>query len=279
MKNLLRLSFIFFIISLIAIDGKCQNTTVSIGNWREHVPYNKAIEVAEDNNGLIYCATQFGVFTYSKSDGELNRLSRLKELSDQEVNTIRYDKPTGVLLIAYANSNIDMIYSDKTVVNLSDIKQKNIVGGKQINSIYFQNGFAYLGCGFGIVVIDISRREIKNLDPKDLFDLDIMVYSPYWIDYAQKDVKQFNSDFLQKFLTEPFEKSYAWTGYDIAYYFLSGIAMYGKDFIVHPEMHYPDLLQTEFDFIRNDAGDGFENQNLFLVRYTKDYEIKLVDEH
>ena len=55
--------------------------------------------------------------------------------------------------------------------------------------------------------------------------------------------------------------------------------MYGKDFIVHPEMHYPDLLQTEFDFIRNDAGDGFENQNLFLVRYTKDYEIKLVDEH
>lgn len=133
---------------------------------------------------------------------------------------------------------------------------------------------------FDVKVFGYSvMRDIKNLDPKDLFDLDIMVYSPYWIDYTQKDVKQFNSDFLQKFLTEPFEKSYAWTGYDIAYYFLSGIAMYGKDFIVHPEMHYPDLLQTEFDFIRNGAGDGFENQNLFLVRYTKDYEIKLVDEH
>ncbi|MEI8225011.1 MAG: LysM peptidoglycan-binding domain-containing protein [Bacteroidota bacterium] len=124
-----------------------------------------------------------------------------------------------------------------------------------------------------------AMRDIKNLDPKYFFDLDIMVYSPYWIDYTKSNVKQFNSDFRQKFLTEPLEKSYAWQGYDIAYYFLSGLAMYGKDFIAHPEMHYPDLLQTEYYFIRKVAGDGFENQKLFLVRYTKDYEVKLVEEN
>lgn len=124
-----------------------------------------------------------------------------------------------------------------------------------------------------------AMRDIKNLDPKYFFDLDIMVYSPYWIDYTKSDVKQFNSDFRQKFLTEPLPKSYAWQGYDIAYYFLSGMAMYGKDFIAHPEIHYPDLLQTEYDFIRKKAGDGFENQKLFLVRYTKDYEVKLVEEN
>ena len=122
-------------------------------------------------------------------------------------------------------------------------------------------------------------RDIDNLDPKYLFDMDIMVYTPYWIDYTKKDVKQFNSDFRQKFLTEPSEKSFAWQGYDIAYYFLSGMAMHGKDFIAHPEMHYPDLLQTEYDFIRKEAGAGFENQKLFLVRYTKDYEVKLVEEN
>ncbi len=124
-----------------------------------------------------------------------------------------------------------------------------------------------------------AMRDIKNLDPKYFFDLDIMVYSPYWIDYTKSNVKQFNSDFRQKFLTEPLEKSYAWQGYDIAYYFSSGLAMYGKDFIAHPEMHYPDLLQTEYYFIRKVAGDGFENQKLFLVRYTKDYEVKLVEEN
>jgi len=74
---------------------------------------------------------------------------------------------------------------------------------------------------FGYPVI----RDIDNLSQKELFDMDIMVYYPYWIDYSKEDVKQFNSDFRQKFLTEPLEKSYAWQGYDITYFFLSGMAI------------------------------------------------------
>jgi len=121
-------------------------------------------------------------------------------------------------------------------------------------------------------------RGLGNLDPKYFFDLDIMIYSPYWIDYNKRDIRQFNSDFRKKFLTEPVEESYAWNGYDITYYFLSGMAIHGKDFISHPEIHNPDLLQTEFDFVRSSNNDGLENQKLFLVRYTKDYEVKLVRE-
>ena len=84
-----------------------------------------------------------------------------------------------------------------------------------------------------------SMRDIDNLDPKYFFDLDIMVYSHYWIDYSMNDVKQFNSDFRKKFLTEPSEKSYVWQGYDITYYFLSGLALNGKNFISHPESKFP----------------------------------------
>ena len=162
MKNLLRISFILIFFSQLLLSVFAQYTSVSIGSWREHTPFMKGIDVAEDNKGQIYCASQFGVFTYSKNDGELNTLSRLKELSDLEVTTIRFDGLTKVLLIAYENSNIDIIFPDKNVVNLPDIKLKNIVGGKRINSIYFLNGLAYLGCEFGIIVVDINRREIKD---------------------------------------------------------------------------------------------------------------------
>ena len=65
---------------------------------------------------------------------------------------------------------------------------------------------------------------------------------------------------------------------DIAYYFLSGLAMHGNNFIMHPEIHYPELLQTDYDFRRNSIGDGFENQKLFLVQYTKNYDVVLEDE-
>jgi LysM domain./Receptor family ligand binding region. len=128
---------------------------------------------------------------------------------------------------------------------------------------------------FGYPVI----RDLERLDQKELFDMDIMVYSPYWIDYSKTNVRQFNLNFRQKFHTEPLEKSYAWQGYDIAFYFLSGLAMHGKSFIDHPEIHYPDLLQSEYDFKRKAFGDGFENQKLFMVRYTKDYQVILEEEN
>jgi LysM repeat protein len=121
--------------------------------------------------------------------------------------------------------------------------------------------------------------DLPNLEPKYLFDLDMSVFSPYWTDYANKDVMQFNSGFLKKFQTEPTPKSYAWQGYDIAWYFMSGLALHGKDFILHPELHNPDLLENEYDFVRRYPSDGYENQKLFLIRYTKDYEVKLVEEN
>jgi hypothetical protein len=118
-------------------------------------------------------------------------------------------------------------------------------------------------------------RGLDNLEPKFIFDLDLLIYSPFWIDYSRRDVRKFNNDFRQLFLTEPSELSYSWLGYDITYYFLSGLAIHGKDFISHPEIHNPDLLETEFDFQRKTINDGFENQKLFPVRYTKEYEVKL----
>jgi LysM repeat protein len=123
-----------------------------------------------------------------------------------------------------------------------------------------------------------SMRYLDNLDHRICFDLGLMIYSPYWIDYSQKDIIQFNSAFRAKFLTEPSEMSYAWQGYDIVYYFISGLAIHGKEFISHPEIHYPDLLHTEFDFRRRTINSGFENQKLFLIRYSNSYELELIND-
>ncbi|HEX7492856.1 MAG TPA: LysM peptidoglycan-binding domain-containing protein [Bacteroidales bacterium] len=128
---------------------------------------------------------------------------------------------------------------------------------------------------FGYPVI----RDLDRLDQKELFDMDLMVYTSSWIDYSKNNVKQFNSNFRRKFLTQPLEKSYAWQGFDIAYFFLSGLAINGKNFIKHPEIHHPELLQSEYDFKQKVTGDGFENQKLFMVRYTKNYEVVLEDEN
>ncbi len=77
-----------------------------------------------------------------------------------------------------------------------------------------------------------SLLDLDNLDPKLFFDLDLKILTPYWTDYTHKNVKQFNSDYRRKFFTEPLEKSFAWQGYDIAYYFLSGLAIKWQRFYI-----------------------------------------------
>lgn len=121
-----------------------------------------------------------------------------------------------------------------------------------------------------------AMRTLDNLEPKFFFELDILMYSPFWIDYSRSDVRKFAAHFRKLFLTEPQEMSYAWLGYDITYYFISGLAIHGYDFIRNPEIHNPDLLQTQFDFRRKNITNGFENYKLYPVKYSQKYEVVLI---
>ncbi len=155
--------FLAFVI-IYLLNGSAliaQNPDITIGQWREHIPFNKVIGVTE-TAGIVYTASQYGVFSYSKADGEINLLTSLNGLSDFEISGIRADETTGIVLVAYQTSNIDLIFPDHSIVNLSDIKRKNIIGGKRINHILFADGNAYLSCEFGIVVVDLSRKEIRD---------------------------------------------------------------------------------------------------------------------
>jgi hypothetical protein len=118
-----------------------------------------------------------------------------------------------------------------------------------------------------------SMIYLDNLDPKLFFELNQLMFSPYRIDYSNENVKRFNLNYLSKFRTMPLEISYAWIGYDIFYYFISGLSIHGDQFINNPEIHNPALLQNEFEFERKNAEDGFENQKLFRIRYNRNYEI------
>jgi LysM repeat protein len=122
-----------------------------------------------------------------------------------------------------------------------------------------------------------SMVYLENLDSKIFFDLNQLIYSPYKVDYNAPGVRQFNLNYYRKFLTMPPETSYAWMGFDIGYYFISGLAIHGHDFIEHPQIHNPELLQNHFEFERKNPEDGFENQKLFRIRYSKDFEI-LIEE-
>lgn len=223
------------------------------------------------------------VYYHADTSGVDEDVKRFKSLIFTELSyKLPYEQIKFKELVFYSRSMFDNDSINRLSHALSDQSKNLVIVASEEAPVISETIMDVHGLSkkFDIKVLGYpAMRDLENLDPKYFFDLDILVYSPYWIDYTKNDIKQFNSDFRKKFMTQPVEKSYAWQGYDIAYFFLSGMALSGKDFIVHPEIHYPDLLQTEYDFIRKDSASGFENQRLFLIRYTKDYEVKLVEEN
>ena len=122
------------------------------------------------------------------------------------------------------------------------------------------------------------RNLETNIDLNYFCDLEITLFSTYRVDYSRNSVNQFLLNYRNTFKTEPSETSFAWSGYDITTFFVSGLAVHGKRFLNNPEMHNPELLNSKFDFKRGSSDDGFENKGLYKLKYTKDMELIIMEE-
>lgn len=151
---------LFSLIFIFCAAGNVFSQGIGIGEWRAHLPWNSCVSVTE-GDGMVYCATKYAVFSFDKSDNSLQRLTKVNSLSDIGVSRVAYHKGLKVLIVSYTNGNLDLI-EDNVVTNLSDIKRKPIPGIKSINNILFIGNYAYLSCGFGIVVLDVEKKEIKD---------------------------------------------------------------------------------------------------------------------
>lgn len=153
MKNL---RFLLLLLTCVSSSAFAQ-----IGSWRDHFPYSEGLAVA-DGGDYVYCATELGIIQYGKNDNSVERLSKANALSDIGISTIAFNNYNSTLLVGYTNGNVDLI-KDNLTTNLSDIERNaNIIGDKTIYGIYFRNNLAYLSCGFGIVVLDMDREEVKE---------------------------------------------------------------------------------------------------------------------
>ncbi len=148
---------IVFFISLIS-SILAHSQSLRVGEWRDHLSYTYAYDVCEVGNS-IYVSTDRALFEYNTLDNSIERFNTLNKLSDIGVSSIGTDG--SLLIVAYENGNIDLIRGDSRV-NLPDIKRASLIADKRINHINIDNNLAYLSCGFGIVVVDINREEVKD---------------------------------------------------------------------------------------------------------------------
>lgn len=151
--------FILVIAILLITNIFC--VAQSIGEWTTHTPGMKVTSVDIMHN-KVFAATPYDIFYYNTDDNSINHLSKVNGLSDIGINIIKYDSSSDLLFVGYTDTNIDLIDNQDNVTNIPDIYNKYILGNKTINNAFFHNDLIYVCCGFGIVVIDIKRNEVKD---------------------------------------------------------------------------------------------------------------------
>ncbi len=151
----------YFISLIITLTFSMLSTAQRIGGWTTHTP-GMQVNKVDVMHEKIFAATPYDIFYLNTNDNSINRLTKVNGLSDYGVDVMRYSSGADVVFVGYSNANIDIIDRNDNIYNIIDIKDKNIIGNKVINDVFFDGKMAYACCGFGIVAIDIERLEVRD---------------------------------------------------------------------------------------------------------------------
>ena len=90
---------------------------------------------------------------------------------------------------------------------------------------------------------------------------------------------EFNSAFRRGFSRQMMQSypSYASYGYDTGYYFLKGLATFGRDFEDHLDEIKTEPVQMGFKFERVNNWGGFINRKVFFVHFSNNYKVEKID--
>lgn len=147
-------SLLFIVIATLSVKG-------AIGDWRAYLAYSDITEIVPAGE-LVYVLSSNDLFSYNTTDESVTEYNKVVNLSDTYITHIAYCKNLKTLVVAYRNSNIDLIDADGNVTNVSDLYRKSTTDDKTINEVQVYGNNAYLSTAFGVVVLNIKKAEISS---------------------------------------------------------------------------------------------------------------------
>ncbi len=136
------------------------DSPLAMGKWKTHLSYNSVSRITQSPTS-IYAVSDGALFSIGKEDMDEQVFSKISGLNDVAITKIAYDEVSDQLLIIYQNGNIDLMHS-MSIYNIPFLYKKHMSSTKTINDIYFHANRAYLSCDFGIMVLNLTKREIAD---------------------------------------------------------------------------------------------------------------------
>lgn len=113
----------------------------------------------------------------------------------------------------------------------------------------------------------------------ELYEVDTWFYTWFYTNNMLQESVEFNNKFRRSFSRQMLVSypSFAPYGYDTGYYFLKGLATYGKDFENHLNELDTNPVHTGFKFERVNNWGGFINRKVFFVHFSNEYKVEKID--
>ena len=129
--------------------------------WRAHFAYSSIDEVAVMGDD-VYALSGGSLFSVNKQSEETSYHNKLTGLSSSGISHISSNPTLGNLLIMYEDGYWDIMNRRGEISTISDMFLKPISGSKEVNDVVMIGNNAYLAMTFGIVVLDMARKEVKD---------------------------------------------------------------------------------------------------------------------
>ena len=147
-------SLLYFLITSVT------SAQMAIGEWQTHLAYNNVTQTAPAGN-LIYALSDGALFSYNTEDQSISLFNKVNLLSDTGISYIKYSSIHNTLIIVYKNSNIDLL-TNESIYNIPDFMNKTMSQDKTLNSINIVGDYAYFSTNFGILILNLKKKEISN---------------------------------------------------------------------------------------------------------------------
>ena len=114
---------------------------------------------------------------------------------------------------------------------------------------------------------------------EEMYEVDTWFFSWFYTNNMLEESLDFNAAFRRAFSRQMMVSypSYASYGYDAGYYFLKGLAMYGKNLEDNLDKIDTNPVQMGFKFERVNNWGGFINRKVFFVHFSNDYKVEKID--
>jgi LysM repeat protein len=237
-----------------------------------------SIEI-EFRNWVNYLADYWDdtmILVYNGDTLEAEKINFLKQELYEQLSMRTY----------FGDVNIkEVIINDTVTIEMEQFltkEDRNIIIIPSTNEAYVSKiltSLFFLLQDYDIRVFGMSNwHKFQSIDLEYMHQMEVHYYTSFYVDYNKESIIRFIRKFRKVYGTEPFHvapRGYNLSiyGFDLLFYFASGLNKYGKQFISCPVNPDYEPMLGSYDFKKRGLSGGFMNQYSIMIKFGKDLNI------